>query len=59
MATNGNLNRWRETSIPELLGICVSQRWFVEELDSVTEGDADAGTTLISRQFNRHEHHGD
>ena len=59
MATNGNLNRLRKTSIPELLGICVFPRGLVEELDSVTEGDANAGTILIPRQFNGHEKHGD
>ncbi|UPK96226.1 hypothetical protein LCI18_007161 [Fusarium solani-melongenae] len=59
MATDGDLNSLRKTSIPELLGICILPGGFVEELGSVTGGDADAGTALIRRQFNLHEHHED
>lgn len=57
MATDGDLNSLRKTSILELLGISVSPGGFVEELDSVTGGDADAGTALIRRRCNLHEHH--
>ncbi|RTE68169.1 hypothetical protein BHE90_017454, partial [Fusarium euwallaceae] len=59
MATDGDLNSLRKTSIPELLGICIPPGGFVEELGSVTGGDADTGTALIRRQFNLHEHHED
>ncbi|KAF4459069.1 hypothetical protein FALBO_14179, partial [Fusarium albosuccineum] len=46
MATDGDLHSLRKTSIPELLGIRIPARGFVEELDSVTGDDADADTTL-------------
>ncbi|RTE70811.1 hypothetical protein BHE90_014789 [Fusarium euwallaceae] len=59
MATDGDLNSLRKTSIPELLGICIPPGGFIEELGSVTGGDTDAGTALIRRQFNLHEHHED
>ncbi|PNP59960.1 hypothetical protein FNYG_14711 [Fusarium nygamai] len=50
MATDGDLHSLRKTSIPELLGICISPRGFIEELDSVTEGNAEAKTTLVRQQ---------
>lgn len=60
MATDGDQYSLRKTSIPELLGICISPRGFVEELDSVTGGDADARTALIRHHSNLHdEHHED
>jgi hypothetical protein len=59
MATDGDLYSLRKTSIPELLGVRISPGGFVEELDSVTGGDADAETTLVRRQSNLHEHHED
>jgi len=60
MATDGDLYSLRKTSIPELLGVRIPPGGFVEELDSVTGGDADdAETTLVRRQSNLHEHHED
>jgi hypothetical protein len=60
MATDGDLHSLRKTSIPELLGVRIPPGGFVEELDSVTGGDADdAETTLVRRQSNLHEHHKD
>ncbi|CZR35887.1 uncharacterized protein FPRO_03853 [Fusarium proliferatum ET1] len=57
MATDGDQHSLRKTSIPELLGICISPRGFVEELDSVTGGDADARTEMVRHRSNLHEHH--
>ncbi|EWY79686.1 hypothetical protein FOYG_17172 [Fusarium oxysporum NRRL 32931] len=57
MATDGDLHSLRKTSIPELLGICISPRGFVEELDSVTEGNAEAETTLVCQQSIVRRHH--
>ncbi|KAF5975308.1 hypothetical protein FCOIX_7731 [Fusarium coicis] len=51
MATDGDLHSLRKTSIPELLGICISPRGFVEELDSVTEGNAETETTLVANSL--------
>lgn len=60
MATDGDLYSLRKTSIPELLGVRIPPGGFVEELDSVTGGDAgDGETTLVRRQTNLHEHHED
>jgi hypothetical protein len=59
MATGGDLHSLRKTSIPELLGICISPRGFVEELDSVTEGNAEAETTLVRQQSTVRGHHED
>ncbi len=59
MATDGDLHSLRKTSIPELLGVCIPPRGFVEELGSVTGGDADAETTLVRRQSTLHGHHED
>ncbi|SPJ78062.1 uncharacterized protein FTOL_06451 [Fusarium torulosum] len=59
MATDGDLHSLRQTSIPQLLGICIPPRRFVEELSSVTGGDADAETTLVRRQSTLHGHHED
>ncbi|WKT53742.1 hypothetical protein QSH57_004326 [Fusarium oxysporum f. sp. vasinfectum] len=59
MATDGDLHSLRKTSIPELLGICISPRGFVEELDSVTGGNAEAETTLVRRQSTLRGHHED
>ncbi|OBS15635.1 hypothetical protein FPOA_13578 [Fusarium poae] len=59
MATGGDLHSLRKTSIPELLGICISPRGSVEELDSVTEGNAEAETTLVRQQSTVRGHHED
>ena len=59
MATGGDLHSLRKTSIPELLGICISPGGFVEELDSVTEGNAEAETTLLRQQSTIRGHHED
>ena len=59
MATGGDLHSLRKTSIPELLGICISPGGFVEELDSVTEGNAKAETTLLRQQSTIRGHHED
>ncbi|TVY73851.1 hypothetical protein Focb16_v005404 [Fusarium oxysporum f. sp. cubense] len=59
MATDGDLHSLRKTSIPELLGVCIPPRGFIEELGSVTGGDANAGTTLVRRQSTLHGHHHD
>jgi hypothetical protein len=59
MATDGDLHSLRKTSIPELLGVSIPPRGFVEELGSVTGGDADAETTLVRRQSTLHGHHED
>lgn len=47
MATDGNLNSLRKTSILELLGVCIPPGGFIEELDSITGGNANAGITLV------------
>ncbi|KAH7247523.1 uncharacterized protein BKA55DRAFT_68477 [Fusarium redolens] len=57
MATDGDLHSLRKTSIPELLGVCIPPRGFIEELGSVTGGDANVGTTLVRRQSTLHGHH--
>ncbi|KAG8665139.1 uncharacterized protein FPOAC1_013117 [Fusarium poae] len=59
MATDGDQHSLRKMSIPELLGICISLRGFVEELDSVTGGNADARTAMVRHHSNLHEHHED
>ncbi|KAF4440039.1 hypothetical protein F53441_12410 [Fusarium austroafricanum] len=59
MAIEGDLHSLRKTSIPELLGVYISPRGFVEELGSVTGGDADAETILVRRQSTLHRHHKD
>ncbi|KAF5704801.1 hypothetical protein FMUND_12350 [Fusarium mundagurra] len=59
MAAGGDLHSLRKTSIPELLGICIPQRGFVEELDSVTGGNAEAESTLVGRQSTLRGHHED
>lgn len=59
MATDGDLHSLRKTSILELLGVCIPPRDFVEELGSVTGGDADAKTTLVRRQSTLHGHRED
>ncbi|KAI3573867.1 hypothetical protein IWW34DRAFT_129109 [Fusarium oxysporum f. sp. albedinis] len=59
MATDGDLHSLRKTSIPELLGVYIPPRGFVEELGSVTGGDADAETTLVRRQSTLHGYHED
>ncbi|KAH7187398.1 hypothetical protein DER44DRAFT_736774 [Fusarium oxysporum] len=56
MATDGDLHSLRKTSIPELLGVCIPPRGFIEELGSVTGGDANVGTTLVRRQSTLHGH---
>ncbi|KAG4256532.1 hypothetical protein BFJ72_g14791 [Fusarium proliferatum] len=57
MATDGDIHSLRKISIPELLGVCISPRGFVEELDSVTEDNAEAKTTLVRQQSIVRRHH--
>ena len=59
MAIDGDLYSLRKTSILELLGVCIPPRGFIEELDSVIKGDADAKTTLVRRQSTLYEYYGD
>ncbi|KAL3584928.1 hypothetical protein FPOAC2_14709 [Fusarium poae] len=50
MATDGNLHSLRKTPIPQLLGISVSPRGFVEELGNAAGGDSDAEITLVRQR---------
>jgi hypothetical protein len=59
MAVDGDLHSLRKTPIPELLGVYIPPRGFVEELGSLTGGDADAKTTLVRRHSTLHGHHED
>jgi hypothetical protein len=57
MATGGDLHSLRKMPIPELLGVRIHPRGFVEELGSVTEGDTNAKRTLVRRHSTLHGHH--
>ncbi|KAF5227512.1 hypothetical protein FAUST_11724 [Fusarium austroamericanum] len=59
MATDGNLYSLRRTPIPQLLGISLSPRGFVEELGNVAGGDSDddAEITLVRQRSTPYRHY--
>jgi hypothetical protein len=59
MATDGDLHSLRKTPIPQLLGVCISPRGFVEELGNVAGGDVDGETTLVRQYSTLHRHYKD